>query len=198
MDDRDPVPPARGKLRDSPGPGQGSRTAGRVREPAMELRFTRSRQAAGFWVVAAMCAAAALVLLTTARHRRENPDLPHPLWALLPAAAAVPAARLALHCTRHAYLILTPLGIEIFPFLRPARGMQLVPWAEIHAADFDPAAARLTLHFNPAKTAGIVLALTPIRPDRREWLYQAVQGRLTPSKPRSPAATTPADPGPAE
>jgi hypothetical protein len=153
---------------------------GRVRNPGHELRFTRSRQAADFWIVAAVAAAAALVLLTTSLNRHQNPALPHPAWALLPAVGALLAARLALHCSRHAYLILTPLGIEIFPFLRPAQGMQIVHWAEIHAADFEPAAARLTLHFNAAKTAGIVLSLAPVRRDRRAWLAQAVQGRLTP------------------
>lgn len=165
----------------------------KTREPAKELRFTRSRQAVAFWIAAAVCAAVAVVLLATACHRDENPDLPQPWWALLPAAGGALLTRLAVRCTRHAYLILTPLGIEIFPFLDPAKGMQLVGWTEINAADFDPATARLTLHFNATKTAGIVLTLAPVRHDRREWLVRAVHARLMASRPQSPAAGMPAD-----
>ena len=149
-----------------------------VRQPAKELRFTRSRQAAGFWIIAAMLGAAALVLAASGLYRGENPALPHPAWAVLPATAAGALARLAWRCTRHAYLILTPLGIEIFPLLRPAHGMQCVMWGEIHAADTDAARTRLTLHFNAAKSAGIVISLAPLRRDRRDWLAQAVQSRL--------------------
>jgi len=153
-------------------------TAMPVRVPAKELRFTRSRQATGFWVAAAVLAAVAVVLAVSGLERATNPALPHPGWAVLPAVAAWALARLALRCIRHAYLILTPLGIEIFPFLRPAQGMQLVAWGEIHAAEVDAAHRRLTLHFNPGKSAGIVLSLAPLRRDRRAWLAQAVQRRL--------------------
>ncbi len=100
--------------------------AGQVQSPEKELRFTRSGQAALFWLLAAVCAAVAMTLAATSIYRDTNPDLPHPAWALVPLGLAVLAARLAVGLTRHAYLILTPLGIEIFPFFRPAEGMKLV------------------------------------------------------------------------
>jgi hypothetical protein len=151
--------------------------AGQVQSPEKELRFTRSGQAAHFWLLAAVLAAGAVTLAVTSVYRDINPDLPHPAWALLPLALALASGRLAIHLTRHAYLILTPLGIEIFPFFRPSAGMQLIVWQEIAAAEADPGLTRLTLHRDAAKSSGIHLSLKPIRSDRRELLVKAVTSR---------------------
>ncbi len=151
--------------------------AGQVQSPEKELRFTRSGQAALFWLLAAVCAAVAMTLAATSIYRDTNPDLPHPAWALVPLGLAVLAARLAVGLTRHAYLILTPLGIEIFPFFRPAEGMKLVVWQEVDAAEVNAEMTRLTLHHDAAKTSGIHLSLKPVRKDRRDLLAKAVIGR---------------------
>ncbi|MEX1049206.1 MAG: hypothetical protein WED15_06740 [Akkermansiaceae bacterium] len=149
-----------------------------LQSPEKELRFTRSGQAASFWVLAAVFAAMAITLLATAIYRDINPLLPHPVWSLLPLTLAMLSTRLALRLTRHAYLILTPLGIEIFPFFRPAHGMRLVVWQEVVTAEVNERLTRLTLHHNPEKSSGIHLSLTPIRADRRRLLAKAVIGRL--------------------
>ena len=101
----------------------------------------------------------------------------------LPLVLAGVVAKLALGLTRHAYLILTPLGIEIFPFFRPAEGMRLVTWQEVAAAEVDEKCTRLTIHHNTEKSSGIHLSLTPIRADRRSLLAKAVIGRLSPGSP---------------
>ena len=119
-----------------------------------------------------------MTLGATSIYREINPQLPHPAWALVPLALAVLAARTAASLTRHAYLILTPIGIEIFPFFRPAAGMRLVVWQEVDAAEVDAAATLLTLHHDAAKTSGIHLSLKPIRADRRRLVAQAVIGRV--------------------
>lgn len=146
--------------------------------PANELRFTRSGQAVVFWVLAAVCAAAAVTVTATSIYRDSNPQLPHPAWALVPLALAALAARLAVGLTRHAYLILTPLGIEIFPFFRPAAGMRLVVWQEVAATEISADTTVLTLHHDAARTSGIHLSLKPIRADRRALLVKAVIGRV--------------------
>jgi hypothetical protein len=151
-----------------------------LQSPEKELRFTRSGQAALFWVAAAMLAAVAITMLATACYRSINPQIPHPLWALIPLAMAVGVGRVAVSLTRHAYLILTPLGIEIFPFFRPAEGMRLVTWQEVSAAEVNATTTRLTLHHDAEKTSGIHLSLKPIRADRRCLLAKAVIGRLSP------------------
>jgi hypothetical protein len=152
--------------------------AANIQSPEQELRFTRSGQAAGFWLAAAILSAAAVTLAATSVYRGINPHLPHPAWALAPLAAAIAAARLAWRLTRHAYLILTPIGIEIFPFLRPAAGMNLVAWQEIASMETDAAGKRLTLHYTAAKTSGIHLSLRPIRAERRALLVKALEGRV--------------------
>ena len=156
--------------------------AGKVQSPEKELRFTRSAQASFFWVGAAVLATVGITLLATAIYRDINPDIPYPAWALLPLATAAWMVHTAARLTRHAYLILTPLGIEIFPFFRPANGMQLVIWQEIDHAEVDEKTTRLTLHRDSRKTSGIHLSLTPIRADRRTLLAKAVIGRLSPAR----------------
>jgi hypothetical protein len=151
--------------------------AGAVQSPEKELRFTRSGQAVIFWVAAAVLAAVAITLLATSVYRDINPQLPHPAWASLPLVLALGSLKLAIQLTRHAYLILTPLGVEIFPFFRPAEGMRLVVWQEIDSAEANSENTRLTLHHDAAKTSGIHLSLRPVRADRRELLVKAVLGR---------------------
>ncbi|MFT4176874.1 MAG: hypothetical protein QM627_09480 [Luteolibacter sp.] len=148
--------------------------------PEKELRFTRSGQAVGFWLAGAVLATAGLTLLATALYREENPFLPHPLWAVVPLFFSGLVAQWAVRLTRHAYVILTPLGMEIFSFFRPARGMQMISWQEIRGAEVNAGETRLTLHFNEEKTSGIHLSLKPIRKDRRSLLAKAVLGRVSP------------------
>jgi hypothetical protein len=153
--------------------------AGAVQSPGKELRFTRSGQAVLFWVGAAVLAAMAVTLVATSIYRGINPQLPHPAWALVPLVLAVVSTRLAVGLTRHAYLILTPLGIEIFPFFRPASGMRLVVWQEVAGAEVNADMTLLTLHHDAAKTSGIHLSLRPVRADRRDLLAKAVIGRVS-------------------
>jgi hypothetical protein len=80
-------------------------------------------------------------------------------------------------------LIVTPLGIEIFPFFRPAQGMRLILWQELDHAEMNAKTTRLTLHHDSGKTSGIHLSLMPIRADRRTLLAKAVFGRLSPASP---------------
>ena len=155
--------------------------AGKIQSPEQELRFTRSGQATLFWVGAAVLGSVGITLLATTIYRDINPALPHPAWAVVPLAFAGFMVHTAARLTRHAYLILTPLGIEIFPFFRPANGMRLILWQEIHHAEVDGKATRLTLHHDSGKTSGIHLSLTPIRSDRRTLLAKAVIGRLSPA-----------------
>jgi len=154
--------------------------AGKIQSPEKELRFTRSGQAVLFWIAAAVLAAVSVTMVATAIYRDINPELPHPAWALVPLAFAAFMVHTATRLTRHAYLILTPLGIEIFPFFRPADGMRLVTWQEVDHAEVNENATRLTLHHNAEKSSGIHLSLTPIRADRRTLLAKAVIGRLSP------------------
>ena len=149
-----------------------------LKAPEKELRFTRAGQAPAFWIAAAVLASIALTLLASALYRTQNPQVPHPAWALIPLGLAFLTVRTALRLTRHAYLILTPLGIEVFPFFRPANGMRLVMWHEIHAAEVAGDLTLLTLHHNAERTSGVHLSLKPIPPAKLPLLLQALAGRL--------------------
>ncbi|WP_035607343.1 hypothetical protein [Haloferula sp. BvORR071] len=147
-----------------------------VAEPHKELRFTRAGQALPFMILAAVCFMAALVFFLLAPYRADHPVLPHPAWGLLPLALSFGLMRMAWHCARHAYILLSPIGVEIFPLFRPAANMQVIPWAQIAGAEVDE--ERLTLHFNVEKNSGIHLSLLPLAKDRRELLAAAIRGRF--------------------
>jgi hypothetical protein len=152
-----------------------------VAEPHKELRFTRAAQAVPFWIVAAVTAACSILILSISIHRAENPDLPHPAWAALPALICWASIRAALHCTRRAYLILSPLGVEIFPLFRPIQGMQMIPWSQIESAEIGD--FLITLHFDESQSSGIHLTLSPVPKSRRPLLAKALTERIKQSKP---------------
>lgn len=147
-----------------------------VSAPQKELRFTRSGQAVAFCVLGAVCFGIAVTLLATSIYRPINPELPHPAWIVPCFAMAFAAFWLARHLTLHAYLILTPMGLEIFPFYRPAKGMQMVLWQEISAVDADK--NWLSLHFNNEKTSGMHLSIGPVRKNLRPLLIKAITSRV--------------------
>lgn len=148
-----------------------------VAEPHKELRFTRAAQAVPFWIGAAVLAAVALVIVVSSFYRDDNPALPHPLWALLPLGLSWLSTRTAIRCTRHAYLILSPLGVEIFPFFRPSSGMQMIPWGQI--TKVEAGQHLITLHYSEDQSSGIHLSLAPIEKSRRPLLAKALEGRVS-------------------
>jgi hypothetical protein len=150
-----------------------------VSEPEKELRFTRSGQAVGFGVLGAVLIGAAVTLVATGVYRDVNPELPHPLWAAPCLAVALSCFWLARHLAKHAYLILTPLGLEIFPFFFPSKNLRLVLWQEIVAAEISGDEKWLTLHFNEEKSSGLHLSLKPMDRKFRSLLAKAVLGRVS-------------------
>lgn len=162
--------------------------APRIAAPEKELRFTRSGQAIWFWLGTLLLVAFSIVIFIASSGRLTEPDRIHPAWAIAPLVLAWLSTRLALRLTRHAYLILTPLGIEIFPFFKPAQGMQMVGWGEIADAETDKTLHQLTLHFTAEKTSGIHLSLRPIREDLRPLLTKAILTRIR-EKSTLPTAT---------
>ena len=150
-------------------------------EPEKELRFTRARQARLFLFFAAISFAAAATLIATATAPAAPPFIWAPALLLIPLSVAL--ILLAIRCARHAYLILSPLGIEIFPFRRPEKDLRVVYWSEIADAEIAPDHRRLTLHFTAEKSAGIVISLSPILRSRRNLLQAAVEGTLSKREP---------------
>lgn len=100
-------------------------------------------------------------------------------WMPLPfLMVALLLGRLAARCARHAYLILTPLGVEIFPLFKPKDNLNLVYWNQIDDVEFDEELTIVKLHHNPEKSSGIVLSLKPIHQKKRPLLQKALLARL--------------------
>ncbi len=155
----------------------------RVESPEKELRFTRSRQAVVFWVLGSLFATAGITMLVTSAYRHINPDLPHPGWSLVPLLVSVGIFRWSFKLTRHAYLILTPLGLEIFPLWKPEKTMRVVFWAEMVAVEFNDAMTTMTVHQNEKKTAGFHISLNPIFAPQRALLAKVMKARLPHEEP---------------
>ena len=147
-----------------------------VAEPHKELRFTRAAQAVPFWVAAAVFGMTTITLLVLGFYRETNPALPHPLWTVIPLALAWLCVRVAIRCTKHAYLILSPLGVEVFPFFKPTSGMQMIPWSQI--TEVEAGQHVITLHFAEDQSSGIHLSLSPIEKSKRPLLAKALTGRV--------------------
>jgi hypothetical protein len=147
-----------------------------VAEPHKELRFTRAAQAVPFWIAAAMCAITAIILIAVSFYRKDNPTLPNPLWTVIPLILCSLCVRIAVRCTKHAYLILSPLGVEVFPFFKPTSSMQMIPWTQI--TDAEVGQRFITLHFAEDRSAGIHLSLSPIEKSKRPLLAKALTGRV--------------------
>ncbi len=146
-----------------------------VAEPHKELRFTRAAQAQTFWVIGAILGALGLLLLVTW-------FMGHPafrFWMPVPAfTLAIIFIRFALKLTRHAYVILTPLGVEIFPLRKPETNIHLLYWTELQEAEFNEDLTLMKLHRDKAKTSGVILSLKPILQDQRRFLKKAIEARL--------------------
>jgi len=151
----------------------------KITEPHKELRFTRAGQAQGFIVIAAVSFAFFLLIGLTW-------FMGHPTftwWMALPfLILSALLTRLSAYCARHAYLILTPLGMEIFPLIKPHKNLNLVYWAQIIDADFNEELTALKLHFNEDQTAGVILSLKAISAKKRLLLKRALESRLAEKK----------------
>lgn len=140
-----------------------------------ELRFTRNRSGAilmagGFLLIIT----AAFLQLTG--YDTITPYLPAPLW-VMEAAALLPSILclyLGRRCLKYAAVIVTPLGVEILPFLRPRRNMQWRLWQQI--VSVDRKGSRLTLHL--ADGTETFISLLPLNSGSRDMLVHAVLKRV--------------------
>lgn len=151
----------------------------RLAEPEKELRFTRAGQATHFWTLALLliCTAAGLLLLGTPWiHEWPDPFLPSPFFSLIPLPFAALAAWWAIHLTRHAYILLTPVGLEIFPFFRPTKNFRVVLWQEIEHLELTPDERAVIVSL--VGGGKIFLATAPVAKPQRPLLKAAVEGAM--------------------
>jgi len=85
------------------------------------------------------------------------------------------SVRMARRCLKRAYLIFSPVGVEIFPWKKPEQNLDVVMWAEINHMEVKN--EYLYLHFNPQKTAGKVISLKPILKRQHALIQRIVEER---------------------
>ena len=146
-----------------------------VEEPHKELRFTRAGQAMQFAILGAVLGGASIAMLLL-NLIPSDPILAW-WWPFVPLPFAALLFHLAYRCVRHAYIILTPLGIEIFPFFKARENLQVFYWSQIADAEVN-LRDQLVLHFNQERTSGVVASLAPIPSRRRDLLAHAIDGRM--------------------
>ena len=155
----------------------------KVLDPEKELRFTRSSQAVLFALLGAILFTIGVILIVT----YQTADLykweekPFSLWILfLPWLPVIGFIWLSLHCVKHPYLILSPIGVEIFPLWKPSQNFNLIEWGRIKIIEF--AGKKMTLHYNEEKKAGVVLTLSPLNKKSRMLLQRAMEGVMDQQK----------------
>lgn len=165
-----------------------------MKAPEKELRFTRARQAVVFWLAGVVLMLSGIGVGVLSWWQLENP----PAWwlAAIPLGLSVGAFWLAGRLTRHAYLLLSPVGVEIFPFWKPVEQFQLLPWGSIAAADFSPDGRWLTLTLAGYDDAKVILTLDPVPVRVRPLLIKAMEGVMARQNPdAAPPGPGLGDPG---
>lgn len=152
-------------------------------EPEKEVRFTRSSQATLFFFLGILCLMVSIGTLFNefVNWGPTHSDFKAYWWlSLIPLIPAALFFRIGVHCVRHAYIIFTPMGIEIFPFWKPEKNLQVVFWSDIDHADF--VANQMILHYNAEETGGVVTSLYPIGKQNYPLLKKAINGRINNSE----------------
>lgn len=156
-------------------PGLGVEDIRHIPVRERELRFTRNRSGA-ILVTAGFLLIAIAAFLQLTGYDTITPYLPAPLW-VMQAVALVPAVLclyLGSRCLKYAAVIVTPLGVEILPFLRPSRTMRWYLWQQINSADRK--GGHLNLHLADGSTVSI--SLRPMTRASRNMLVHAVRQRV--------------------
>lgn len=150
-----------------------------IAEPEKEIRFTRSAQATVFLVAAVLCCALCICTLFCAFVNWGYTDytFTNYWWvSLFPLIPAFILYRIGIHCIKHAYIILTPMGVELFPFWKPQKNLQVIFWSDIDHADVE--GNLLKLHNDAEETGGTIISLKPIIRNQHHLLARAINGRL--------------------
>ena len=142
-----------------------------------ELRFTRSRQAVVSLAWGLGCLLLSLGLFILHFQRFTHP--PALGWGFVPLLPAALFLWLAWHQLRHPFLVLTRIGIEIYPFFLPARNMHLLLWQQISHSEIIAEPPQLILTRADAADAKIFITLAPLVPRQRELLHTALSGVQT-------------------
>ncbi|MEM6911851.1 MAG: hypothetical protein AAF555_09750 [Verrucomicrobiota bacterium] len=146
--------------------------------PQPELRFTRSAWASLLGLLAAGFFCGAMVGSAWAFHlQTERGEFGLLSWLAIvgPIASASTLLWLSRWLAKRTYLLLSGVGVEVFPLFKPEDRLEVFPWDEVAEARVleSPRALHLTL----ASQAEFRIPLGALRPDSCQLLQTAVAGR---------------------
>ncbi|HUF61864.1 MAG TPA: hypothetical protein VMN36_07295 [Verrucomicrobiales bacterium] len=142
-----------------------------------EIRFTRSKQAGMFFGAALLffwVSVALLLLALPGWTRTAPPVLNTSGYAILPLPLAALLAWAGVHLARHAYIVFSTVGVELYPFWFPSRNMQVLFWPEIEKLELEAGGNTLVVRL-PEERA-VFVSLAPLSRPARTLLAHAVAG----------------------
>ena len=152
-----------------------------ITEPEKELRFTRSRQGLTFVTTSILCfCSAGFIWFRVYFNYLESSQINELMIPIVVSTFLIVLAILfffvAVHCTRHAILILTPLGLELFPFWFPVKNFRMIYWSEMDNVFVSEDMKLMHIDFNSGSK--ILVSMSPIATHLRSYLKVAVEGRM--------------------
>ena len=152
-----------------------------IKEPEKELRFTRSRQAVTFVGAGliSLCIVGFIWFQIYFKSLENNQNLTLIVPILLSISLIIITGIffwVAVHCTRHALIILSPLGLELFPFWFPVKNFRMLYWSEINDAKINKEMNLLSIDCNNGSK--IFISIKPIPTNIRSYLKTAIERRM--------------------
>ena len=152
-----------------------------ITEPEKELRFTRSRQGLTFVAVSLLCfCMAGFIWVRFYFDYLESSQTTELIIPIVMSTFFIVLAILffwvAVHCTRHAIIILTPLGLELFPFWFPVKNFRMIYWSEMDKAIVSE--DMKFMHIDCESGSKILISMAPIAINLRSYLKVAIEGRM--------------------
>ena len=155
----------------------------KITEPEKELRFTRARQGLTFVAFGGifLCITFWIWFSNTTINGQAIIEISLGLIiTLILFSLSLICIWVAVNCVRHAFIILTPLGIELFPFWFPSKNLHVIYWTQIDNAIVTE--DMKTLEIQCQGGGKVFVALAPITVDRLPYLKRAIEGRMAQAK----------------
>ena len=146
-----------------------------------EIRFTRSGQSVTFFLISIGLFAIGVgvyVLSVDFGWESQPPRLDSPWWGLIALPFVVASGWLGLHLAKHAYMIFSPVGIEVFPFYKPSDNMQVLYWSEVLDVDLtdDGKMLEVTLLGEGEHRPKVIITTAPLSPNSRKLMTKTIAG----------------------
>ena len=144
-----------------------------------EIRFTRSGQAVHFVILALifLCLGVGLYLVSLDFWSvSQEPLLKQSWYGLLVLPFVIACLWMAVRLSKHAYLIFSPVGIEIFPFFKPSTNMNVLLWNEVETVDFTEDGKMMRVRLLSEGDHQVFLSIAPLKSASQDLLKHTVTG----------------------